>query len=199
MTENLYLIQPQLIKRSYKKIFVLLDDCKLMTSSSSLLSFELDRMINIMDKNELTIASPMVVGANKGGGQAFRSIMYREAQAGTEGYVSVFVELFAWIMTVPAYHALWDLLYPSVNPYGWGYDFWYDQYALLRVKGHKMGIISTIKVNHEQDFSSPNGGRTETATVDEKWSAVLEQEKVYLSHFGVNLKKYREELRLKNG
>ncbi len=41
----------------------------------------------------------MVVGANKGGGQAFRGVMQRPAVPGTVGYVSVFVELFAWVAT----------------------------------------------------------------------------------------------------
>jgi hypothetical protein len=72
--------------------------------------------------------------------------MQREAQAGTEGYVSTFVEIFAWVLTVPAYEALWQLLHPFTNPYGWGYDFWYDNYAAARVPGHKMGIISTLQV-----------------------------------------------------
>ena len=39
----------------------------------------------------------MVIGANTGGGQAFRTIMQRPAVVGTNGYVSVFVELFAWM------------------------------------------------------------------------------------------------------
>lgn len=129
-----------------------------------------------------------VIGANVGGGQQFRRIMQAEAQAGTEGYMCHFVEIFAWVLTVPAYEALWELLYPSVNPYGWGYDYWYDNYAKLRVRGHRMGIVSTVSVKHEQaEF-----GRTETATEKEKWKGVLAQEKVYYSHFGVNLKRCRE-------
>ena len=42
----------------------------------------------------------MVIGANTGGGQAFRTIMQRPAVVGTSGYVSVFVELFAWMGTL---------------------------------------------------------------------------------------------------
>jgi len=134
--------------------------------------------------------------------------MQAEAQAGTEVYISHFVEIFAWVLTVPAYEALWELLYPSVNPYGWGYDYWYDQYARVRVAGHRMGIVSTVAVKHEQQVEggkdgNGNGkgnvkgqgpllGRTETATEKQKWRGVLAQEKVYNSHFGVNLKKCRE-------
>lgn len=114
--------------------------------------------------------------------------MQKEAQPGTAGYVSYFVELFAWVMTVPAYQALWELLYPTVNPYGWGHDFWYDCYASDRVIGHKMGIVSVIKVEHEQGSS----GRTDNTAVNVKWGAVKTQEKVYKAHFGISLTKCRE-------
>lgn len=62
--------------------------------------------------------------------------------------------------TASAYVALWEILYPSVNPYGWGHDFWYPQYGLANVPNHKTGIVSVMKVSHIQDFSAPNGGRT---------------------------------------
>ena len=61
--------------------------------------FDLSLLLDIMHRNNLTAATPMVVGANKGGGQAFRTIMQRPAVVGTQGYVSVFVELFAWVGT----------------------------------------------------------------------------------------------------
>ncbi len=61
--------------------------------------FDLSLFLQIMQRNNLTAATPMVVGANKGGGQAFRGIMQRPAMPGTVGYVSVFVELFAWVAT----------------------------------------------------------------------------------------------------
>jgi len=124
--------------------------------------------------------------------------MQTEAQPGTEGYVSSFVEIFAWVVTANAYRALWQLLYPFVNPYGWGYDFWYDSFAKTRVQGHKMGIISTVKVKHEQDFSLPSNGRTDTASVEMKWQAILEQEKHYKAYLDINLKKCRESVDLKN-
>jgi hypothetical protein len=124
--------------------------------------------------------------------------MQKPPLKGTEGYVSVFVEIFAWITTVPAYQALWELLYPSVNPTGWGYDFWYNNYAISRVKNHKMGIISSIQVLHDQDFSSKGQGRTDITSADEKWKGVIDQEKIYLSKFGIDLKKCRENLGLSN-
>ncbi len=81
--------------------------------------------------------------------------MQRPAIEGTEGYVSSFVEMFCWVLRFNAYKALWELLYPSVNPYGWGYDFWYDYYGKTHVAGHRMGIASRVEVKHEQDFGAP--------------------------------------------
>ena len=139
-----------------------------------------------------------MIGANKGGGQQFRTIMQRMPIPNTVGYISTFVEIFAWIVTPLAYKALWDLLYPSVNPYGWGYDMWYDNYGLMTVPGHKMGIVSVIEVKHEQDFTAPNGGRTETASMNDKWLAVLQQEGFYKRYMNIDLKKCRKVSRMSN-
>lgn len=51
---------------------------------------------------------------------------------------------------------------------------------------------------HCQDATAVNGGRTETASVKEKWNAVIKQEKFYRRHFNVDLKRYREKSRLSN-
>jgi hypothetical protein len=142
VTENLHMVKPDTLKSLYKYLFILLDDCKLIpeyierkntkiknteiTGNKEKYIFNLDRILRIMVTNKLTVASPMVMGANTGGGQKFRTIMQREPLPNTEGYISNFVEIFAWVVTVPAYTALWDLLYPTINPFGWGYDFWYD-------------------------------------------------------------------------
>lgn len=199
VTENLYMVQPALIRHSYSHIFVLLDDCKLLPDpASEPPSFNLNKMLGLMRHNNLTIASPRVIGANVGGGQEFRTIMQARAAPGTEGYVSVFVEWFAWVMTAPAYQALWELLCPFVNPYGWGYDFWYDNYARTRVPGHRMGIISTVEVKHEQDVNMPGQGRTDNTKVETKWQSVLKQEAHYKAHLGIDLRQIRQRLALKN-
>lgn len=116
--------------------------------------------------------------------------MQTPAQPNTVGYVSSFVEIFVWVLTIPAYEALWELLCPSVNPYGWGYDLWYDGYAKKRVIGHKMGIISTMRVLHEQDTSAEGAGRTDNTKVEDKWKAVLAQERHYKRYLGVDLAAY---------
>ena len=121
VTENLFMVQPALLKYGYQYIFILLDDCELMGTPY----FDLDKILYLMESNSLTVASPFVqLQFVVGGGQQFRNILQTERQPGTEGYSSVYVEIFAWVMTVPAYEALWRLLCPSINPFGWGYDFW---------------------------------------------------------------------------
>ena len=208
VAENLHLVQPALIRHTYSHVFVLLDDCKLLSDldgpsninniNERAASFNLQRMLSVMEWNNLTIASPRVLGANTGGGQAFRTLMQQPPQPGTEGYAAVFVEWFAWLMTFSAYEAFWELLCPYVQPYGWGYDFWIDGYSRPRVPGHRMGIISSVSVKHEQDVTLPGAGRSETASVETKWAAVQKQEKHYKSHLGVDLKAVRQSLQLKN-
>eukprot|EP01031_Cornospumella_fuschlensis_P036438 gene36438-44201_t len=119
VTENLYLLQPSLIARTYSYVFILLDDIKIQAAAP----INLGHMVELMRCNQLTVLSPIILGANKGGGQKFRNIMQIPAPASSSGYISSFVEIFAWVMTIPAYKALWELLCPSVNPYAWGYDF----------------------------------------------------------------------------
>lgn len=56
-TENLFLVQPALIKSCYKFLFILLDDQKLLGGSR----FPLDKMLEIMEYNSLSVASPKVI------------------------------------------------------------------------------------------------------------------------------------------
>jgi hypothetical protein len=56
VTENLYMAKPKLLHNSYKYVFILLDDCKLIGDGT----FDLRKMLRIMELNQLTVASPMV-------------------------------------------------------------------------------------------------------------------------------------------
>ena len=57
VTEHLYMVQPTLIKASFRYVFVLLDDCKIESAES----FRLDAMVAVMERNKLTVASPKVL------------------------------------------------------------------------------------------------------------------------------------------
>ena len=56
VTENMYMIQPALLRGTYEYVFLLLDDIKIMQPSD----FQLHRMIELLHCNELTVLSPMV-------------------------------------------------------------------------------------------------------------------------------------------
>jgi hypothetical protein len=56
ITENLFMVQPALLKYSHKLVFILFDDIKLIGKGA----FQLDKILNLMKFNNLTIASPMV-------------------------------------------------------------------------------------------------------------------------------------------
>ena len=58
VTENLFMLQPLLIENKYSYIFILLDDCKLISKTDEL--FPLDKILRIMNNNKLTVASPLV-------------------------------------------------------------------------------------------------------------------------------------------
>ncbi|RYH23439.1 hypothetical protein EON65_17800 [archaeon] len=124
--------------------------------------------------------------------------MQTPAPVTSAGYISSFVEIFAWMMTIPAYTALWELLCPSVNPYAWGYDFWYNQYARDTVSGHKMGITNQYALVHEQDTSDTGLGRTDNTKVEVKWNAVLAQERHYKQYKNIPLQKYRKTFDIAN-
>jgi len=211
ITENQFMVQAPLIRLSYQYVFILFDDCELLGESE----FDLDRVLGVMEYNHLTLASPLVTGANTGGGQDFRRVMQTEAPIGTEGWESTFVEMFAWVLTMPAYEALWELYYPSLNPYGWGFDLWYqtlfcylfqlhnnsydigniryDNYAKQKVVGHKMGIVTTVKTFHFQ-----TNMRSDNTDVKVKWKALELQEAHYKMYYNIRLRWCRENLNLKN-
>lgn len=56
VTENLFLLQPSLMRRSYEYIFLILDDIKIMDEKS----FSLMKLMHFMECNKLSIATPAV-------------------------------------------------------------------------------------------------------------------------------------------
>lgn len=77
--------------------------------------------------------------------------MTKESENGNVGYVVNYISFqCATILTSNSYIALWELLYPDINPTGIGYDLWYDSYAKDRVEGHKIGLISIMMINLHQ-------------------------------------------------
>jgi len=60
VTENMFWVQPALLRNKYKKVFFLLDDCKLESTNSKGI-FPLDGLLLVMTRNNLTVVSPMVM------------------------------------------------------------------------------------------------------------------------------------------
>ena len=184
---NLRMVQPSfLISSGYTYVFILLDDVKLKSD------FDMISFLSIMQRNNLTAASPRIEGAYSGGGQRFREIMQAKPKQGTIGIRTSFLEFFACIMTIPSYTSLWKLLFPSINPYGWGYDLWYNCVAKQDNPHHAMGIISIYTAVHDQDLTKTE--RTDNASAATKWKALLQQEKFYARHYRISLSKCRKML-----
>ena len=183
-TTNLRMVQPSfLISSGYTYVFILLDDVRLKPD------FSITSFLSIMQRNNLTVASPRIEGAYSGDGQRFREIMQAKPKKGSVGMRTTFLEFFACVMTIPAYTSLWKLLFPAINPYGWGYDLWYDCVALQDNPHHAMGLVSIYTAVHDQDLNKTE--RTDNATVATKWKALLQQEKHYAHHYRLNLRKCR--------
>lgn len=185
--QNLFMAQPALMSH-LRFVFVLLDDILLSSD------FSLSRLIDVMANNHLTVASPRIQGANTGGGQRFRLIMQALPVNGTLGYRTCFLEIFACLFTREAYRALWSLI-SLENPFGWGYDLWYDGFARRRVQGHAMGIVSIFSASHIQN----TGGifRTDNVSDKEKWQAVVNQEKHFEKYLNIPLRTYRRKMRIR--
>ena len=176
-TTNLHMVQSVFLVDRYAYVFILLDDV-LLKPDFNMISF-----VSIMQKNNLTSASLRIEGPSGG---EWNTNMMGLPESGTVGHKTNFVEIFAFVMTIPAYTALWQLLYPSINPYGWGYDLWYDCMAKKGNFNHSMGVISAYTaVHHQGEMQADNtdGGI--------KWDAVTKQEKYFAEYCNLNLQECR--------
>lgn len=175
ISSNIKQITPEFVKKSgYQYVFLLLDDIRLSLSRVEVKhlartmprhrrpldkpeydNFDLDRLIRVMVLNNMTLIQPRVVGANP---HVKKNNNWRLMAAAplsvmnTAGCIHDAIEMFAYVMTPPAYHALWNLTMPAINPFGWGPDVWYDGYARLHVPGHKMGVLSAMDTVHVHHF-----------------------------------------------
>jgi hypothetical protein len=105
---------PQLIKEAgYTHVFVLLDDVRLTQS------FNLSQILTIMSLNNLTIASP---GVSKASMRSTLPLLPFVKSRRTEGRFVLVIEIFSTIFTPSAWSCWWNMMQPSLNPSGWGYD-----------------------------------------------------------------------------
>lgn len=183
--DNLLIANPLFLQKSFSYVFLLSENCLLHES------FKFDQMYRSFLWNNLTVASPLVENSNRLRSQRFRDIMQTPGENGTDGHITSFLSINAWLMTMRAYRALWELVHPSLNPDGWGYDLWFDLYAKSRIGNHKMGIITSCRA---EAVASPAEQDT-LRSPQIKWSEQLKQEKYYENYYGVSLKDYRKATR----
>ena len=185
IVENLRNLHPHSLKHVYKYVCILLDDVRLKKPPG----FSMNRLCEIMKYNNCTAISPRVRRASRGEEHDGRSLMVEPPISGTVGFVVAFAELFAWVMTAKAYSLLYELLLPAVNPYGWGFDNWYDGYARLRYPETRLCIASELMVIHLPPNRFPNGSAIlEDGTPrTEKINALRRQERYFRDHLGVDL------------
>ena len=106
-------MHPFLVAKSYEYVFMLLDDVKLHEDS-----FDIDHMIDIVKRNNVTFASPFIYGTVS----ARRAMVHKPENA--VGFETHYIEIYAILMTTAAYTAFWELVDPLNNPCGWGPDMW---------------------------------------------------------------------------
>lgn len=190
--DTLYMMIPSLIQPTYQYIAFISENVVLSPLNET---FPLREIIQTMEYNNLTVISPRLQqqNANSIKSQKFRDIMQTLALEGSNsiGHLTSYLSLHFWIMTGVSYRALWELLYPSVNPSGCGLDLWYNGYASSRVPGHRMGIITTVVIEALQD---PLSATLNATTRHKIWRELRDQEQFYDLHFQVPLETYRQSI-----
>ena len=203
VVHSLKTITPNYLQtKKYDLVFILLDDVQLCTYTKAKTklrihrdyskyrcSFNFTNILRIMYHNQLTLVSPRVYNIHRD--HVYRDMVtYPNSVPGTAGCLTNFIEMFAYILTVPAYNFLWDLFDPVNNPYGWGYDMWYSEYARSRYPLHKMGVINVYAVTHG-DINKKQI-RADAADQSVKLLALKKQEEYYTNTLGIPLMNYNQ-------
>lgn len=127
----------------FSHVFLLLDDVSLTEN------FNLSSFINIMTRNNLSVASPSI-------NNAYISILRKRnfgsrTQECAVGFEVESMEPFATALTLQGWECLWDLLDPQINPGGFGYFSVYYHYCKQFIPGLKMGVIRSMLAVHNKD------------------------------------------------
>jgi len=209
ISDSMKMLTPLIMSdNGYEYIFLLLDDIKLCvkeTEVSNLMqleyahkhrlemrdycNFNLSHVVDIMTSNNLTLVQPRVIGAAVNKFQPWRAMTSAPLSVnGTAGCLFPNLEMFAYIMTQDGYSALWDLILPDINPYGWGYGYWYNGYATHINPYHKMGVISIFEVIHTHAFG---GSKADSASNTKKLKCMYSQESYFKKNYNISLSDMR--------
>ena len=122
----------------FDAVLVVLDDVALRARH-----FNLDRMVNVLRRNNLSVASPAVEYAT-------HRHMRRSRQAAAVGRLVSMVEMFAVLYTPAAWRCQYELLDTGLNPIGWGYDMWLGAFCRhwRDLGDFKIGLVDTELATH---------------------------------------------------
>lgn len=110
-------VSPFLVKTAnFSHVMILLDDVEILPT------FDLQRMLGIMTDNNLSVASPYVIGNN---------LCPRKHKMGDGaiGFKVHYSEVFALTFTSQAWTCFWGMLAPQINSNGWGYDVYLHEHC----------------------------------------------------------------------
>jgi hypothetical protein len=143
-------VSPSLVKLSkFTHVMVLLDDVELEDS------FQLIGMLEIMQRHNLSVASPCIRGAALGATSSMDSPARRSFHMKPVykvGHYSQVIEVFSTIFTVEGWHCFWSLVDPTLNQAGWGYDLYLYHYCrdYHNMSNFTMGVIHSMTARHHK-------------------------------------------------
>lgn len=142
-----------LVTSGYTHVMILLDDIQLPYT------FRLGELMNVMIRNNLSVISPTIIGATY---PATTCVFCRprlrtdkgkvtKVSALHTGHKTQVIEIFATLFTLSAWSCWWNLLQPSLNSVGWGYDRCMYNFCKQYDSDFSMGIATGIVAVHGSD------------------------------------------------
>lgn len=126
------------ILSGFSHVLLLLDDVVLHEN------YNLNKMIHVMNRNNLTVASPAVHAAKYWTTRKhkFDHDLY------DIGHVTNTLEIFAALFTIEGWKCWYDMMDPTINAAGWGYDEYIQSYCSRTIPGFKIGVLDCMEATH---------------------------------------------------
>lgn len=135
-------VPPALVHRAkFTHVFIVLDDVELKDT------FVLAPFLDIMQRNNLSVATPAVVSGYKKVARPHPD----KCPTGVGRTVKVF-ETYAAMFTTAAWECYYELLDPMVNNVGWSYERYLQSFCSTRIMKFRMGVIDTMETHHHAEF-----------------------------------------------
>jgi hypothetical protein len=123
--DYLKLLTPSLVSRAGYSHVLILD------SQTKLLNYNLNLALNIMTRNNLSVALPHLQLAAAAAGQTGAEAAEANSNSSPHsvGKTTEILELYAPIFTVATWRCFWDMINPGLNPSGSGVDIYFYHYC----------------------------------------------------------------------